>query len=1186
MIPSNTGSNSNSGCTPISSNCVIWQGPNISCLDLCTGDTISVVIATLAEKICDIIQGAVNIEIGDIDGQCVVDDILNQNIDFENGGITAWIQGIINVLCSHGPHGGGGADEEHDHPHEHDPVSLPVPKCIQSYLPGGTTTMPLTGVSIPLQNGGNAAFLAALDGTPSDGVVTGWGELIGNAVCYILDFCCHDSVLPDGMGGGGLSSGNVRGLASRVRKLEQQPATVYVPPKVTPKYVTNNVGKAQDMNVVLTALENEFGILRQATGLATVIREAIKRQPIALNTEGRLNGTGTMSALPGWYMKPATLGESISNLWITTTDMRNAIKDLQKSTTKTHCSDIVYDFSASLVKGAGPVTGIKLDFTGLSVPSTFSDVGTGSLITIKDASLNSKTVYLKTAGYQNTTSGYTVDIGNLNVTENYEITVDFNFSDGTSDCAKSVVVALANNVGFPTIAFSDHTTSSFRYTASGMSTADGTTLQVITESLTGGQVQVDTYSNPGASVTAVVKGLVAGQTYNVFSRLTGSGCSVANDSTKSSVSTLTATCTSAKVISADYKTATTDVRSGASVLSLLCYNDSVNTTYTVATFDDNNNPVVYKGTTILSGITCAPASGAQTVGGNAISINPTHMLTCGSTIYPATGFSTTTPGGWRYVDTIKGPDAVSYYVYALYDETNKEIDEVVFCCDCSGLTAVTASAGDTIYCKTGGSRTTQLKLRGYTGGATSPTWTRVSEPLYGTLTYNSAQSTSIDGSWTYTNTQTDDTAWTGDSFTLRASNDCGTTADYVISVQKSEILPFRDTNMFVFVDTTSFTSTEGDAIKTQFEAAKTQLALNCPTWTGTIYYIPINGSNAGDYLKIPKALIDMHNGASGSVTVETHADWNSFKSLPPYWVAATKSDTPASAVTWVFTNTTSLNGNYGNALLSDGTTFAPTSDYLADYEALQDIKNATTNSTWGGSNMPGFRQFGTTTAADFNYVQILVPKLTGSTNESAATVLQMATALLGKNVLLAEYNGIKAGKVKFPVNLKPYILDGTAPAIQPYSGNTSAGTAIVGLTTLKFTTNFTFEQDDSFSSNMILDIIGNGPNLFNNGYVLDCPPVDAPCKVMTSDTGSTVWRYSASGASHACSSPSATIEIWNSTGNVFGTGLAFKNQGGCCTNTAAQEIDTGYYAADTGASGKTVALYTKTVGWSGTTTCP
>ena len=63
-------------------------------------------------------------------------------------------------------------DHPHDHPHEHEPVSLPVPKCIQSYLPGGTTTMPLTGVSIPLQNGGNAAFLAALDGTPSDGVVT------------------------------------------------------------------------------------------------------------------------------------------------------------------------------------------------------------------------------------------------------------------------------------------------------------------------------------------------------------------------------------------------------------------------------------------------------------------------------------------------------------------------------------------------------------------------------------------------------------------------------------------------------------------------------------------------------------------------------------------------------------------------------------------------------------------------------------------------------------------------------------------------------------------------------------------------------------------------------------------------------------------------------------------------------
>lgn len=41
-----------SGCVTTSSNCVVWQGPDISFLDLCTGDTVSDVIAALADKVC------------------------------------------------------------------------------------------------------------------------------------------------------------------------------------------------------------------------------------------------------------------------------------------------------------------------------------------------------------------------------------------------------------------------------------------------------------------------------------------------------------------------------------------------------------------------------------------------------------------------------------------------------------------------------------------------------------------------------------------------------------------------------------------------------------------------------------------------------------------------------------------------------------------------------------------------------------------------------------------------------------------------------------------------------------------------------------------------------------------------------------------------------------------------------
>jgi len=41
-----------SGCIPTSSDCIIWQGPNIACINLCTGDSITDVTYKLAEKLC------------------------------------------------------------------------------------------------------------------------------------------------------------------------------------------------------------------------------------------------------------------------------------------------------------------------------------------------------------------------------------------------------------------------------------------------------------------------------------------------------------------------------------------------------------------------------------------------------------------------------------------------------------------------------------------------------------------------------------------------------------------------------------------------------------------------------------------------------------------------------------------------------------------------------------------------------------------------------------------------------------------------------------------------------------------------------------------------------------------------------------------------------------------------------
>ena len=65
-IPSNK---NQEGCNPISSNCVIWQGPDLPCIQLCKGDSISDVTAKLATELCDLL-GQLSTENGNFNLDC------------------------------------------------------------------------------------------------------------------------------------------------------------------------------------------------------------------------------------------------------------------------------------------------------------------------------------------------------------------------------------------------------------------------------------------------------------------------------------------------------------------------------------------------------------------------------------------------------------------------------------------------------------------------------------------------------------------------------------------------------------------------------------------------------------------------------------------------------------------------------------------------------------------------------------------------------------------------------------------------------------------------------------------------------------------------------------------------------------------------------------------------------------
>lgn len=57
-----------SSCTEISSNCVIWNGPDISCIGLCKGDTVTEVVYELSTKLCEIIG---KLDVDNYDLECL-----------------------------------------------------------------------------------------------------------------------------------------------------------------------------------------------------------------------------------------------------------------------------------------------------------------------------------------------------------------------------------------------------------------------------------------------------------------------------------------------------------------------------------------------------------------------------------------------------------------------------------------------------------------------------------------------------------------------------------------------------------------------------------------------------------------------------------------------------------------------------------------------------------------------------------------------------------------------------------------------------------------------------------------------------------------------------------------------------------------------------------------------------------
>jgi hypothetical protein len=265
----------NRPCSPISSNCVVWQGPTLDCINLCTGDTVSDVVAKLATELCTLLDQT---NVNNYDLTCLGIAACGPK-DFQ-----ALIQLLIEKIC----------ELQGVTPTTKDASGCPdcvvtVADCFQV---GNQTTMQL------------------LD----------YVQMIAEKVCALIDEIASLQT-------------QINNLDVRVTVLENTPPPTFTLPSIQTNCLASYMSGAVSatIDLVLDTLLNDPTIgycsLIGATGLPGDLLAAVAKQCIT-------SGTPTLSDNPipfgtvysgSWIGSPVTVADSINNIWIAICDIYEGV---------------------------------------------------------------------------------------------------------------------------------------------------------------------------------------------------------------------------------------------------------------------------------------------------------------------------------------------------------------------------------------------------------------------------------------------------------------------------------------------------------------------------------------------------------------------------------------------------------------------------------------------------------------------------------------------------------------------------------------------------------------------------------------------------------------------------------------------------------------------------------------------
>ena len=465
MIPTNSSGTTN-GCDNISSNCVVWQGPDITCIDLCSGDTISEVTAKIATKVCNLITSGVisNPSLTGLDLTCL-------NIS----GVTP--TEIVPVL-----------------------QAMVVQICTNSTSVQPTSSLPIMTLPACLQYNdvnGNPVTELRLDL---------FASLIANQVCTNLSSI-------------NLINSTVTSYSSRLDVLEAcvLPCSgAVVEAQIVPTCVSN-IGVQTNVSVVLSALEIAYCTLVGGTGTVAQMNLAIAQSTIVSASPTRDNSAATYSSIAGWNATASTLAQSLQNAWVIIDDLYAAVGDIQTNCCATGCAGVTFAYTtATSTSGQGTINNVNFSFLGSTIPNTFSDSAGFTLVKLTDALGASLSSTVSVSSLQNNTSGFDFSTGSLNTQQELTVNVDFSVTNGPDTCEAnqtSKVTGLVPCVG----SLAAGSVSSTGVVVTFLQSL-GTTAQYTIDILTnpgGAVVSTTIINNPAASVSQSITGLTPNTPFNI-----------------------------------------------------------------------------------------------------------------------------------------------------------------------------------------------------------------------------------------------------------------------------------------------------------------------------------------------------------------------------------------------------------------------------------------------------------------------------------------------------------------------------------------------------------------------------------------------------------------------------------------------------------------------------------------------